>query len=90
MQNLLAESTRFLLVGMTMASLSPWCLFIFRRHDSGRLDSRLRGNDGTNANNVIPAKAGIQTASTEHGRVFPGIEAATVPFIPRRSEATPR
>ena len=31
----------------------------------GRMDSRLRGNDGTNAFDVIPAKAGIHGLSDQ-------------------------
>ena len=45
-------------------------VFAQRAHSSQvsaiHMDSRLRGNDGNNAGNVIPAKAGIHAALSEH------------------------
>ena len=36
------------------------------------MDSRLRGNDDSNLDSVIPAKAGIHAASPEHDRALAG------------------
>ena len=43
----------------------PCWLSIPCRHHTGRMDSRLRVNDGTYAVDAIPAKAGIHTAPTD-------------------------
>ena len=46
------------------------------------MDSRLRGNDGANAVDVIPAKAGIHAASTEHERFRPQPRSSGDPVRP--------
>ena len=46
------------------------------------MDSRLRGNDGANAVDVIPAQAGIHAASTEHERFRPQPRSSGGPVRP--------
>ena len=49
---------------------------------SALVDCRLRGNDDTDVDCIIPAKTGIRTASPEHDRALAG-SASNFPANPR-------
>ena len=54
------------------------------------MDSRLRGNDGSNANQVIPAKAGLIVRTAQTGTPSTPMRLSLLTVIPAKAEMTVR